>query len=119
MRQRQQGITFIGLLFIIILVALPLYAVIRLVPVYINYMAVSRNLEALRSEFKGAPEPGPIHRSLERHWQIDDVTGLEAKEVEVTKEDGAVLVHAAYEDKVSFLGNISLLVSFEKTVRIE
>jgi|HubBroStandDraft_5_1064220.scaffolds.fasta_scaffold1212238_1 hypothetical protein len=119
MRHRQQGITFIGLLFIIILVALPVYAVIRLVPVYINYMAVSRNLESLRSEFKGSPDPGGIRRSLERHWQIDDVTGLEAKDVAVTKEDGVVIVHAAYEDKVSYLGNISLLVSFEKSVRIE
>jgi hypothetical protein len=119
MRHRQQGITFIGLLFIVILVALPVYAVIRLVPVYINYMAVSRNLESLRSEFKGSPDPGGIRRSLERHWQIDDVTGLEAKDVAVTKEDGVVIAHAAYEDKVSFLGNISLLVTFEKSVRIE
>ena len=47
------------------------------------------------------------------------MTGLEAKDVAVTKEDGVVIVHAAYEDKVSYLGNISLLVSFEKSVRIE
>jgi hypothetical protein len=119
MRHRQRGITFIGLLFIVILVALPVYAIIRLVPVYLNYMAVSRNLESLRTEFKGTPDPGGIHRSLERHWQIDDVTSIQAKDVEVTKDEGVVIVHAAYDDKVSYLGNISLDVSFDKTVRIE
>jgi hypothetical protein len=119
MRHRQRGITFIGLLFIMILVALPVYAIIRLVPVYLNYMAVSRNMESLRTEFKGTPDPGGIRRSLDRHWQIDDVTTLQTKDIEFTKEDGAVVVHAAYDDKVSYIGDISLVVSFEKTVRIE
>jgi hypothetical protein len=119
MRHRQQGITFIGLLFILLLVALPVYAIIRLVPVYINYMAVSRNLESLRTEFKGTPDPGGIRRSLDRHWQIDDVTTIQTKDIEITKEDSAVVVHAAYDDKVSYLGDISLVVSFDKSVRIE
>jgi hypothetical protein len=119
MRHRQQGVTFIGLLLIIAVVGLPVYAVIRLVPVYMNYMSVSHTLESLKSEFKGTPDPGGIRRSIERHWQIDDVTGIDPKDVEITKADGAVIVHAAYDDKVGYLGNVSLLVSFDKSVRIE
>ena len=119
MRHRQRGITFIGLLFMIGLVALPVYAVIRLVPVYLNYMNVSRAMDSLKGEFKGTPDPGGIRRSLDKHWQIDDTTGLLVKDIDIVKEDGAVTVHAAYDDKVSYLANISLLVSFDKTVRIE
>ena len=119
MRQRQKGITFIGLVFVIALVGLPVLAIIKLVPVYLNYMAVSRNMETLRSEFKGTPDPGGIRRSLDRHWNIDDVTALQTKDIEIIKEDGVVVVHAAYDDKVSYLGNVSLVVSFDKTVRIE
>jgi hypothetical protein len=119
MRHRQRGITFIGLLLIIALVGLPIYAVIRLVPVYLNYLSVSHSMESLKSEFRGAPDPGGIRRSLEKHWQIDDVTGLQTKDIEITKDEGAIVVHAAYDDKVPYLGNISLVVSFDKTVRIE
>jgi hypothetical protein len=119
MRHRQRGITFIGLLFIMALVALPVYAAIRLVPVYINYMSVSRAMESLKTEFKGAPDPGGIRRSLDKHFQIDDTTGIQTKDMEFTKDNGAVTVHAAYEDKVPYIGNISLVVSFEKTVTIE
>ena len=36
MRHRQRGITFIGLIFVIALVGLPVLAVIKLVPVYLN-----------------------------------------------------------------------------------
>ena len=119
MRHRQRGITFIGLLFVIALVGLPVLAVIKLVPVYINYMAVSRTMESLRTEFKGTPDLGGIRRSLDRHWSIDDVTGIATKDIEITKDEGTVVVHAAYDDKVSYLGNVSLLVSFDKTVRIQ
>ena len=119
MRHRQRGITFVGLIFILALVGLPVFAVIKLVPVYLNYMAVSRTMESLRSEFKGTPDLGGIRRSLDRHWNIDDVTGIATKDIEITKDEGVVIVHAAYDDKVSYIGNISLVASFDKTVRIE
>lgn|ERR1039457_179213 len=119
MRHGQRGITFIGLLFIIVLVGIPVYAAIRLVPVYINYMGVARTLESLKSEFKGAPDPGAIRRSIDKHFQIDDTTGIESKDMEFTKDNGAVTVHAAYDDKVPFIGDVSLVVSFNKTVTIE
>jgi len=119
MRHRQRGITFIGVLFMLALVGLPVFAIIKLVPVYLNYMAVSRNMESLRTEFKGTPDLGGIRRSLDRHWNIDDVTTLQTKDIEITKDEGVVIVHAAYDDKVSYLGNISLVVSFDKTVRVE
>ena len=47
------------------------------------------------------------------------MTGLQTKDIEITKEDGVVIVHAAWDDKVSYLGDVSLVVSFDKTVRIE
>ena len=119
MRQSQRGITFIGLLVLLGLVAIPVYAVIRLVPVYLNYMSVARSLESLRTEFKGTPDPAGIRRALEKHWQIDDITGIDVKEIEISKDDGAVTVHAAYEDKVPYIYNLSLLISFDKTVRVE
>ena len=119
MRHRQLGITFIGMLFIIVLVGLPVYAAIRLVPVYLNYMSVSRTMESLKTEFKGAPDPGGIRRSLDKHWQIDDTTGILTKDIEITKDNGVVTVHAAYDDRVPYIGNVSLVVSFDKTVSIE
>ncbi len=52
------------------------YAGIRLVPVYLNYMKVARTLDATATEFKGDnPDPAAIRRSLDRHWEIEDITG--------------------------------------------
>ena len=57
-------------------------------------------------------------RIIERHWTVDDPTGVEAKEIEITKDDGGVQMHVAYDDAVPYVANVSLSVHFEKTVRV-
>jgi Domain of unknown function (DUF4845) len=120
MRQGQQGMTFIGLLCILALVGVIGYAGIRLVPVYLNYMKIARTLEMTASEVKDTnPDPGNIRRILERHWTIEDPTALDLKDIEVTKDDNGVSIHIAYDDTVPYVGNVSLSVHFDKTVKVQ
>ena len=50
MRHSQRGITFIGWLFLLVPVAIVVYAGIRLTPIYLNYMRVAKSLTGLASE---------------------------------------------------------------------
>jgi Domain of unknown function (DUF4845) len=120
MRQRQQGMTFIGLLCILAVVGLIGYAGIRLIPVYLNYMKLARTLESAASEFKG--ESGSldaVRKSLDRHWAIEDITGIDQKEIEITQDDGGLQLHAVYDGVVPYIANISLSVHFDKTVKVQ
>jgi hypothetical protein len=119
MRNHQQGMTFIGLLCILALAGVVVYAGIRLTPLYLNYMKVAKLMEATATEVKGEnPDPGEMRRIIERHWTVDDPTGLDAKDIEITKEDGGVQMHVAYDDAVPYVANVSLSVHFEKTVKV-
>ncbi len=120
MRQRQQGMTFIGLLCILAVVGMLGYAVIRLIPVYLDYMKISRTMEMTATEVKGEnPDPGNIRRILDRHWQIEDPTAVETKDIEITKGDGGVSMHVVYDDVVPYVSNVSLSVHFDKTVKVQ
>jgi Tfp pilus assembly major pilin PilA len=120
MRRRQQGMTFIGLLCLLAIVGLIGYAVIRLVPVYLNYMKISRTMEMTATEVKGEnPDPGNIRRILDRHWQIEEPTVVETKDIEITKDNGGVSMHVAYDDVVPYMSNVSLSVHFDKTVKVQ
>jgi hypothetical protein len=120
MRHRQRGMTFISLMFVLALVGVVGYAGLRLFPVYINYMKVVSTLKRVASENRGSTDEGSIRGSISRHWNIEDITGLDEGQVEITKEeDGSVVLHAAYDDKVPYLGNISLVVSFDTSAKIE
>jgi hypothetical protein len=119
MRQRQQGMTFIGLLCILVLVGIVGYAGVRLVPLYLNYMKVARTMEMTASEAKGDPDPGRMRNILERHWEIEDPTEVDYKDIEITKDDTGVQMHVAYDDSAPYVANVSLKVHFEKTVKVE
>jgi Domain of unknown function (DUF4845) len=120
MRQPQLGMTFVGILCILALVGVVVYAGIRLIPVYLNYMKIARTLEVTASEFKGEnPDVGGLRRSLEHHWIIEDPSSVEVKDIEITKSDSGVMMHVAYDDAVPYIANVSLSVHFDKTVKVQ
>ncbi len=120
MRQRQQGMTLIGMLCVLGLIGVIVYAGIRLSTVYLNYMKVARSMEATAAEFKSEnPDIVGMRRSLDRHWQIEDVSAVDSKEVEIVKDEGSVSMHVAYDDSVPYIANVSLMVHFDKTVKVQ
>lgn len=120
MQRRQQGMTFIGLLCILAMAGAIVYAGIRLVPVYLNYMNIVKTLETTASEFKGEnADPAAMRISLERHWEITTISAVDYKDVEITKDEGGgISMHVVYDDSEPYLGNVSLAVHFDKTVKV-
>ena len=120
MRRRQQGMTFIGLMFVLAMVGIIGYAVMRITPLYLNYMKVARSMEATASEFKGdAVDQAALRRTLEKHWQIEDIDSVAAKDVEIDKEDSGTVMHVAYDDSAPYVANVSLTVHFDKTTKVQ
>jgi len=112
--------TFIGLLCILVLVGTIGYAGVRLVPVYLNYMKLARTMESAAAEFKG--ETGSldgVRKSLDRHWAIEDITAVDQKDIEITRDDNGLQLHVAYNDAVPYIANVSLSVHFDKTVKVQ
>ena len=119
-RNRQGGMTFIAMLFILAMLGMFLYAGVRLLPVYLNYLKVARSMDAAAGEFKSEnPDPGAVRRSLEKHWQIEDISAVEAKDVEVTKDETGMIMHVSYDEAAPYISNVSLSVHFDKTVKVQ
>jgi len=119
-RRGERGMTFIGLLCILVLVGAIGYAAVRLVPVYLNYMKLARTMESAASEFKGESAAlDGVRKSLDRHWAIEDITAVDQKDIEITRDEGGLQLHVAYDDAVPYIANISLSVHFDKTVKVQ
>jgi hypothetical protein len=111
--------TFLGMLCVLIPVGLVAYAGIRLIPVYLNYMKIARTMDSTAKEMQGDnPEAGAIRRILERHWQIEDPSAVDVKDIEITKDNNGVGMHVVYNDVVPYMSNVSLSVHFEKSVKV-
>ncbi len=120
MRRPQQGMTFIGLMFILVFVGAVGYGVVRLIPVYLNYMKLARTMQSAAEEFKGeSANLDGVRNSISRHWDIEDITGVTQKDIEITRDDGGLTLHVTYDDSVPYIGNLSLTAHFDKTVKVQ
>jgi hypothetical protein len=118
--RRQRGVTMIGMLLIMAMAGLIGYAGLRLVPLYLNYIKVARSMNAAAAEFKSdTPDQGAVRRSLDKHWQIEDITGVESKDVEIVKDDNGLSLHVAYDDSAPYIANMSVTVHFDKSVKVQ
>jgi hypothetical protein len=119
MQKHQHGMTFIGMLCILALAGVVVYAGVRLTPVYLNYMKIARTLDAVASEVKGDnPDPAAIRNLIDRHFNIEDPSVVTVKDIEITKDEGGVEMHVVYDDTVPYVANVSLSVHFDKTVKV-
>jgi Domain of unknown function (DUF4845) len=121
MRSRQSGITFIGWLFLLVPIAMVVYAGIRLAPMYLNYMKVAKALEQTADENVGEKQLSAesVRKSLERRFDVDAITFPEVKSITVSRDGGQLALVADYEDLAPLFGEISLLVHFEKRAVVE
>jgi len=118
MRNRQRGITMLGLLILVTFLGLFVYAGIRLVPVYLEYMNIAKTLEGLKSETGGSASPQTIRSIIGKHFDVSYITSLDPKDVEITKEGDFFTVRAAYDATAPFVGNVDFVVHFDKVVSV-
>lgn len=117
MRSRQRGATFLGMVTIVAILGFGIYGAIRLVPMYLEYMAVVRAMEQTAKENSGATQQA-LRVSLIRRWTIEDIKSIEPKDIEIKRAGDGFVMRAWYRAEVPFISNISLVADFDKSVPV-
>ena len=118
-RQRQAGMTTLGIVFLLAFVGIFAFGFLRLTPVYLNYMKIVGVVDGVRKEFDGqGPTSSGVKRSIRRRFDVESVGVITARDVKVTSVDGGLEVSAVYDHTAPFIANISFTVHFDKTVVI-
>lgn len=119
MHARQRGVTAIGWLILLIPILVIIYACIRLLPIYMNYMEVARSLSELQTEFKaGGATPESIRQALQARFDVEGVDYPVVKDIAISRAGAGWQVEAAYYDQAPLFAHITLQVAFDKTVTL-
>jgi hypothetical protein len=122
LRERQQGVTFIGWILLLLPIALVGYAGIRVAPVYLNYTKVSRALDAVKKEYTGADAAvasrNLIREALGKRFDIDSIYSPKIDEVSIDRTAGGWQLSVDYEHEIPLFYNASLLLKFSKSVDV-
>lgn len=117
--RRERGITLIGWLVLLTPFAICLFAGLRLAPVYLNYLKVSRTLQGLPGKFQsGGASVFRIRAAISRHFEIDSVSYPTVRDISIQRSGANWQVQAAYYDYAPLFANITLRVGFDKTVLV-
>jgi hypothetical protein len=115
MRQRQNGITFIGWLFLLVPVAIVVYAGIRVTPIYLNYFKVVKALQQVAADNSEEQQVNmlAVQKDLEHRFDIDTINNPTLDQVKLQRNGRERMLRAEYEEYVPLFANISLRLSFD------
>lgn len=117
---RQRGATFIGMLTIVAILGFALYAGIRLVPLYFEYMAIVRAMDQVAKDRDGDPtSPQQLRSLLNARWTIEDIKSIDPKEIDIRRSTAGYTMRAEYRAETPFIANVSLVVDFDKSVDVK
>ncbi len=115
----QKGMTAIGWLLVLSLIAFFTLITLRLIPGYLEFAKVRAVLESLQEE------PGvtrmsktEIIRLIGKRFDVNDVYQVDPKLVKVVKEKSGLKVSINYERREHVIGNIDVVTTFDKQIEV-
>lgn len=109
LKRQQQGLTFMGLIIVGILLALAGVVFAQVVPTYIEYMAVQKAVDKAAAGSTVAE----VRSIFDKAATIDDIRTISAKDLVVGKEGDRVVVSYAYTREIPLAGPAYLLMKYE------
>ena len=119
--RKQRGVTAIGWIFLLIPMALTLYALIRVGPVYLNYWRIVDSMQKTATELKSDETltAQTIRNSLEKRFDVGYVDKITEKDIDVKKGGDGWEMTADYEGTAPLFSNVVLVIAFNRTVVIK
>lgn len=115
-RNRQRGMSSLGLLIVIGIAAFALLCIFKIGPLYLDNSFVGGSLEKMASEDLGRMSNSEIRVQLDKHFTVDNVRDISSKDVKIERKRNRVILTLDYEKRVQFLGNLDAVARFSHTV---
>ena len=119
--KKQNGITMVSWIVIIMVAVVLGTAALKLIPVYLEYYNIVSILEGMKGEktLKGASKQD-IASTFTKRLDINSINSLQKDDYKITKVEGknAYNVRVNYEVRKSLMGNLSIVASFDRSVEV-
>ena len=116
--KRQRGVTLTGMIVGSIVAILVLLLGFKIVPVYVEYFAIEKQLKAMAMDPKlKNPTRGQIEGAWAARATVDDLRSLPPEQIEALREGEEVVFTAEYSVKVPLFRNVAACFDFKPTSR--
>jgi len=117
--KRQQGLTFISLVFVLGLIAFFVLLGLKIGPIYLDHSkVVSALAEIEKTAHIEELSEAQIRNSLSKRFNINYVNDVTQDDITVTKQGNYLKVAIEYEVVRKIAGNLSVLVEFNDVIEV-
>lgn len=109
---RQQGLTLVGLIFVLAIVAVIAVLAMKIVPTAIEYNAIRK---AIVSAKESGTTGAEIRAAFDRQADVGYIDAIAGRDLEITQVNGETAVSFAYQKKIPLFGPASLLLEYAGT----
>ena len=114
--RNQAGLTFIGIIFLLIPIILVAYVVVRAVPAYIEAYSVGDVINSLKKEVDLKDKPKEeIYKMIQKRLEINNIQSVTQDNIKIQKTPTEVAVSVDYESRIPLFGNAALALAFHKS----
>ena len=119
MKNKQTGMTLIGWLIVLGLIAFFALLVMKLFPMVMEDYEIGGSLESLQQEPLITKKTNQeIMSLLQRRFDVNDITAVKKDNVKITKEGGVLTITIDYENQKPFLGNYYILGKYHHSTKV-
>lgn len=108
-RRAQRGLSMIGFLFVLIILALCAVLAIKIVPTVSEYAAIKKAITTAAASGTSARD---IQVSFDKQRDVNYIESVSGKDLEITKTADGFEVSVAYEKRIPLVGPASLVLDY-------
>ena len=105
----QRGVSMLGILFICVAIVLVAIGALKIVPTYMEFRSIKAAAIAARDGGKTVID---IQKAFDRYANVNDITTISGKDLEISKEGSDIIVAFKYDKKVPLFANVSVLIEY-------
>src|SRR5438105_15571623 len=111
MSGKQQGLSLVGLITGLIVLAMIALFGMKVIPSYLEFRSAKNAIDAIARERPGATV-ADVRRAFENRSAIDDINTVKPSDLEITKEGNAVVISFSYRKEVPLFSNVGLYIDY-------
>ena len=110
--RREQGISLVGTILLLAILGFVTVVGFKLVPAYIEYFSVKKMLKTMVQQESKNATVAELKKSFDRRTSADYVDSVKPEDLDITKENGALVIRAEWSKKVPLVANVSAVIDF-------
>ena len=116
----QQGLSILGWLMVLTVVAFFASTAFKVMPHYLDYMSLEKIITSVETDkASDVRTVGEFYNHVSKGMQVNNIRDLNMRDaLQVKVENNEFLVHLKYEKREPLIENLDLVVNFDKEFRV-